>query len=398
MEESKKSLTLHLYRKDEVLAAMRWAIVNHNISESIYWGLELFDSDMEQDALEILEFIWITEIGFSSFTFLTHILDIYKTGELDRDSWISLLNCMSRETGRDSTVFYILIRGATMASEWKPAFPHRHTYTSIEQAVQDTLRRGKILEAWLLARAMKAEEQYILLETLAIQRKRHDYMLDIMSSNLSDYVKRSIAFVLVSLNDTQWQSATKPLVEREIPVEVKEAIDEWDSEESLRKRRVYKIRSSALISITERSEQSQQESSEYEIQSDLLKTLLESPYWTNILDDYMDNGKWKSDSYHEMFFSTYFPCDIPDEWSSQDREKSHGRGLGRSPEVGLKRFIDALFQRSKSVEIWNLTIPETYTHTLDWHTTYSDLYSKCKEHLESNLPFKPIIKSFEISL
>jgi hypothetical protein len=67
MEESKKSLTLHLYRKDEVLAAMRWAIVNHNISESIYWGLELFDSDMEQDALEILEFIWITEIGFSSF-------------------------------------------------------------------------------------------------------------------------------------------------------------------------------------------------------------------------------------------------------------------------------------------------------------------------------------------
>jgi hypothetical protein len=78
MKQFEKYLTTHLYRKDEVLSALRWAIVNHNIRESVYWGLELFDSDMEQDALEMLEFIWITEIGLSSITFLNCIIDIYK--------------------------------------------------------------------------------------------------------------------------------------------------------------------------------------------------------------------------------------------------------------------------------------------------------------------------------
>ena len=29
----------------------------------------------------------------------------------------------------------------------------------------------------------------------------------------------------------------------------------------------------------------------------------------------------------EQFFDTYFPDDIPDEWSKEDQLKSHGRGV-----------------------------------------------------------------------
>jgi hypothetical protein len=398
MKQFKKHLTLHLYRKDEVLAAMRWSIINKNISESVYWAIELFDSDMEEDALEMLQFIWITEIGFSSFTFFTRILDIYKIGELDRDTWISLINTLSRTKSRDSTILYILIRGLTTETEWTPRFTHDQKYTTIQQGVEDTLSRGKLLEAWLLSRALRSDEQWIILESLATQRGRQKSLLEIKESSLSDTLKRATVFALVSLDDTQWQEVIKPLNDYEIPSELQEAIDEWDAEESLRRRRVYSIKPEALLCLTERSEQSSLESSEYEIQDGLLESLLESPYWAAILDDYMDkdNGEWKSDTYMEMFYYTYFPCDIPDEWSSQDREKSHGRGLGRTSDAGLKRFLDSLFQRSKSIKIWNCIKPVQYMNSLDWNTEYTNIHMICKETLEAKIPFNPIVKKFEI--
>ena len=371
---------------------MRWAIITRNISESIYWGLELFDSDMEQDALEMLEFIWMSEIGFSSFPFLTRILDIYKSGELDRDTWIQLLNVLSRVEGRDSTVLHLLIRGATTKSDWTPTFPHRDEYATVDDAMKAALNKGKMLDAWLLTRAMAPGEQWSIIEAVAIQKERENYIMELKASTLSDCIRRAAAVVLVSLDDTRWHTSIKPLTERTIPSEVQVSIDEWDNEESLRKRRVYKIRPEALVYLTQRSQESNTVSTEISIQENLINTLQESPYWLNILEQYMEDGIWESATYKEMFFDTYFTCDIPDEWSSQDREKSHGRGLSRSPEVALKRFLDTIFQRSKSLGIWN-SVLETYTSTMNWDSLYEDLYETCSIHQG---PFKPVVRNFDI--
>jgi hypothetical protein len=396
MKQFEKHLTLHLYRKDEVLGALRWAIVNHNISESIYWGLELFDSDMEQDALQMLEYIWLTEIGMSSTEFLTSILNTYTTGELDRETWIDMLHTLSRVSQRDSTLLYLLIRGMTTLETWKPVFSHSLTYTTIHDAVRDTLQRGKLLEAWLLARAMTPEDQWSLVKKLADNCGRQEFIIRLNSSTLSDTEKRATAFTCVSLNEVAWLKSIQPLIKRQLPSEVESSIEEWDAEESLRKRRVYTIKPEALLYLTKRSNQSQQISSESDIQDELIINLLESSYWRSILNEYMNGTIWKSDAYKEMFFDTYFRCDIPDEWSSQDREKSHGRGLGRTDSVGLQRFFDTLFLRSKITETRYYIKPEEYMETLDWDTSYKILNSKCLENLESQLPLKPIMKSFEI--
>lgn len=394
MKQFEKHLTLHLYRKDEVVGALRWALINRNIFESIYWGLELFDSDMEQDALEMIQCIWITEIGFGSVSLLSHILDIYKTGELDRDSLISLLYSISQIRYRDSTLLYLLIRGATTPIDWSPKFHHSRTYTDIPGAVEDCLYRGKLLEAWYLARALNSENQWLILNKL-IHRypQRKEFLVKLRDSNLSDLIQRLVAFVLASLQDPLWQMC--PLIERELPSEVKTAIDEWDAEDSLRKRRIYKIRPEALLYLTERSQQSQTLSSESDIQENLIQSLLESPYWSGILDDYMTDNDWTSDLYKEMFYDNYFD-DIPDEWSSEDREKSHGRGLARTPEVGLTRFLDALFQRSKTLEIWNYEKIEVYIDPCSWDSLYDEFQEKCQKSLESQLPLEAIKKTFEI--
>jgi hypothetical protein len=46
-------------------------------------------------------------------------------------------------------------------------------------------------------------------------------------------------------------------------------------------------------------------------------------------------GEWVSDDAKEAFYSTYFPDDIPDEWSLADQKKSHGAGMLRPDEVGV---------------------------------------------------------------
>lgn len=399
MKISKKCLTLHLYRRDEVLAAMRWAIITRNVHEAIFWGLELFDSDMEQDALEMLEFTWITQIGFGSFSFLRQILSIYKSSELDRNSWINLLYSLTTLKIHDSTAYYLLIRGTTTGSDWIPRFSHKITYVTLIDALKDTLKRGKLLEAWLISRAIDTREQWSILENIASQQSRQEALAELRSSKLSLYEQLAAAFVLVTLDDKRWLAANEPLNKKDLPSEVKSSIDEWNAEESLRLRRVYKIRPEALLHLTQRSQQANTDSSEPDILDDLLQNLFDSSHWTNIIDGYLDDdGNWKSDLYQEMFYSTYFPfasCDIPDEWSLADREKSHGRGLGRSEESSLKRFLDTILQRSTRLGVWNYIKVENYKDT-EWSKHYEELRETCSLSLEGLLPLKPVIKSFEI--
>jgi len=399
MKQFKKCLTLHLYRRDEVLAAMRWAIITSNISETIFWGLELFDSDMEEDALEMLEITWVTQIGFASFSFLRRIINIYISGELDRDSWIYLLNSLALVKARDSSAYYLLIRGTSSATDWVPQFSHKTIYESLNDALKDTLKRGKVLEAWLISRAMAISELWGILESLAKERGRQGELEELRVSRLSCYEQLAAAFVLVSLDDTRWLQANESLKQRDVASEVRAAIDEWDSEESLKLRRVYKIRPEALLYLTKRSTQSSMESSEPEIMDNLLQSLFDSSYWTDIINEYLDDdGNWKSDSYQEMFYDTYFPsttCDIPDEWSLSDREKSHGRGLGRTDETGLKRFLDTMLQRSTRIGVWNYVKIENYTDT-NWSKHYDNLRGQCRSSLEPLLPLYPVSKKFEI--
>jgi len=378
---------------------MRWAIITRNLHEVIFWGLELFDSDMEDDALKMLEFTWITQIGFGSFSFLRDILSIYKTSNLDRNLWINLLYSLTRVKIHDSTAYYLLIRGTTTGSDWIPRFSHKITYLTLIDALKDTLKRGKLLEAWLISRAIDTKEQWSILENIASQQSRQEALLHIRSSNLSLYEQLAAAFVLVALDDKRWLAANEPLNKINLPSEVKTAIDEWDAEESLRLRRVYKIRPEALLHLTQRSQQANTDSSESDILDNLLQNLFDSSHWTNIIDGYLDDdGNWKSDSYQEMFYNTYFPfasCDIPDEWSLADRDKSHGRGLGRSEEAGLKRFLDTILQRSMRLGVWNYVKIENYKDT-EWLKHYEGLREKCSENLQAVLPLKPVIKTFEI--
>ena len=404
MKQSKTSLTIHLYRKDEALAALRSAIISNDLSETIFWGIELYDSNMQNDALEMLQNVWLTYIGFGSWWFLDSILNIYESGELDRNSWISMLHSSNNISIHDSSIFILLIRGALTPIDWKPMFPHSKEYTDLNHILLDCLRRGKIKEAWLVARAIEPAEQWKLLTVFAEEKGRITELLKLQSFSSFTFIEKiAISYILVSVDDINWIASKKSMYS-ELPEYLVIAMNALDSEKSIRKSRVFQPSNDALLYITERSSQPADISSETDIQDKLIETLLQSSYWQDILSNYMDieTRSWVSDIKLEEFYETYFSMshsDIPDEWSKDSRQKSHSYGLGLSIEESRKQYIYHILQCSKRFEEWDsleYTFKENIDCTLDWKSIYNEIQPYVFKSLRMLLPLKPVRKQFVI--
>jgi len=88
---------------------------------------------------------------------------------------------------------------------------------------------------------------------------------------------------------------------------------------TMRNRRIYEIPHSCLYWFTQRGALLVNETTESELQMNLEDTLVGSKYWSSLLPIGYDLAR-------EEFFYKHFPDDIPDEWSTADRLKSHGIG------------------------------------------------------------------------
>jgi hypothetical protein len=390
--EPSKNLTKHLYRKEEVLSSLRWSIITHNLTETAFWTIELFVSGLVQECTELLETIWFYNIGFGSWFALRLILHIYEAGDISQEDLVAITCAFAKRRLCDSTMFHLLLRGAmgNTSKSWTPAFPHTTEYETVQQAVLDCLKRGKLQEAWLLGRALTEDEQWLVLEHTATELGRLEELQILKELRECRQESLAAAYTLVSLDHITWMQSQQAL-DNTVPKEVIEAINDWaalDMSKSMRKRRVMKPRPEALL-LTARGAQSPYESSEPQIQGGLLAALLSSEYWSVVLEPYMVGGKWKTARHKELFYDTHFPQDIPDEWSLADREKSHGRGLGKTKELARTRFIQHTLQHSKSLELWNSTFPSSLDCSMDWDALYSSrpIYK---------LPMKPVTKVFEI--
>lgn len=391
MKFMNKGLTKHLYRIDEVLSSLRWSIINKHVYEAMFWGIEAYESDMLQDALDMLEHIWLTNIGFGSWFCFRLIQAIYNDGEINCDQWLSVISAFTRTEIRDSTIFHLLIRGAITCPTWHPRFPHSTDYMTISSAVSDCLRRGKLMDAWLLGRALDPSDQWAILTEIAKHKGCHDELDMLRTFRPNVYESLASAYVLVGIDSITW-SSSKQQMDDYIPDEIQTAIHKWREETNMRKRRVLQVLHQAILYACVRSGQS----SEKEIMFDLEATLKQSPYWANILNSYLKNDKWISDIKKEEFYDTHFPQDIPDEWSAEDRAKSHGPGLGLTEGQSRIQYILHTVQCSKSLELWGSKFSPELDCSMEWGTIYSDLLKSCFANLKPLFPKKPVTKKFEI--
>jgi hypothetical protein len=355
---------------------------------------------MMDDLSDLLISTWVQWIGFGKSSFSV-ISDILKITEIDRDDFIQIMYTLCR-LPRDYTGINLLLKGILVQTTWQPRFSHATQYVTIEQATEDCLRRGKLTEAWLLARALDTEVQWIILNKIA-KRKGRTKQLDVIRLLEFDCLSRVAAFILVCLTDEVLSASVLSHTNPPVASELLNAIKDWSAEESIRKRRVYKIKPEAITFWCSRSSLPVADSLLKDIECDLEMNLKTSHCWKTILEDYEDNGSWKSEHFKEMFYNTYFPWindDIPDEWSLKDKEQSHGRGLGKNQEVALRYFINNTLNSKHCIGFYKplrVTEKDMLPNTLDWDSIYDVMMIPCHDALKPVLPLKPVRKEFDLA-
>ena len=384
MKYSNKGVTKHLYRMDEVLSSLRWSIITKNIYETAFWATEVYESDMLQEGLEVLEHTWLTHVGFGSWFCFRLILAVYNDGEISLEDWVSVTCAFARVEICDSTISHLLLRGATTPADWQPHFPHSVVYNGLEDAIKDCLRRGKLQDAWLLGRAMAPSAQWELLESLAEVQGRDEELGWLKQFRPCVYECLAAAYTLVSIDSITW-SSSQQVIDRYYCDE----LDQWKKEKSMRKRRVLKPRAEALVYMCLSGD------SRGDIMLDLEKTLKQSPYWIGVLSGYMMDGQWISDLKKEGFYEQHFTDDIPDEWSLEDREKSHRLNTGDNKRP---QYIYHTLRHSKSLEIWDSKFPDGFDCSMEWSELYEELFKQTSGFMGAKFPMKPFRKVFEIIL
>jgi len=354
-------LSRHLYRIDEVKACCYYALVKRNYREALFWSMELCDTLMSAELLEILMRAWF--YGGGSYVLLVDLLTLMNKDEISVDDILPFVGgiCTSE---KDASILYLLAKGSCNWEKQPDTFVFR-----MGEAAADAIKQRKILFAWTLLRCRWETDAWDVLLKAAPESKG---TLELLKSQTMVWESRAAALLLVCNH-----SAAAPRYHVD-----KSLVEKWTALEGRRERREFKTRPEACLFITQRGEMPRNVTNIEEIREPLT-ALHGSPYWDTIAAEF---GGWKpiykNDASKEAFYDLYFPDDIPDEWSLADQEKSHGRGFfadtekerilmnlyGTAPSLGLVSWTHdaircgldlSLYEKQEGwaaiQEGWNLT-------------------------------------------
>jgi hypothetical protein len=351
--------TRHFYEVEEVLLAMEWSIKRGRVKEAIFWCLELLESELQTLLVEKLYTIWIWHIGIgclSALPLLKHL-----STEKDILQIVCGLSCLPKEA-RDRSILVLLHYGAldTTEPDRTSHFPHLEPLfqelqcSMVEKAFLRSVYQGKARLAFDLSRPLWQENPrrvFTLLQQIQQQKQKNDSLAEILRLLDESWPSRACAVASVCLESKRLKRSLLPL-SCKIPSEVEEAISEWKNLTGRRKRRVFAIPSECLYRMTERGCLSNQQTTLKKLYELPVTSFESCPFWNRVMEE---EAPWLNDERKEAFYELYFPDDIPDEWSKEEQEKSHGYGVLIQKEVpNYQKYIKRWFLHVPSRSYWCL--------------------------------------------
>lgn len=321
-------LTQHLYRVDEVCAALKWAVLTGRTVETLFWAVELDEAALRTTLTRIWELF-----------FCLHLT----VGEQIRNADVATLQTIAvafaaRTYTTDSTALCLLRLGAGIEHEIDRTTVAAPGATREERAFRAACRQGKSLYAWTVARASWPGAW--------------DWVVPDARWMDNTWMSRAIAVAATCF-------PVRPTVAAR-PAWVDERLAEW-STLSPRKRRVYRIPWECLYGETERGRLRTNETTDSELTTNFETALADSPFGAPPLED----------EAREAYFDTHFPDDIPDEWSRADREKSHGSGsLMKTESFDDAKYMRRWFTRASS-RMWR-GVADMFTCGAEWERIYDE--------------------------
>ena len=365
-------LTRHLYREDEVAAALQFSCVKGRIREASFWCLELLDSGMAEEVLLAMQRIWLLGMGLRGLRWFLAFQELAVAEALNPERCLELaveLARLFRAGRRDNTVVVLLESACGPGASDQPDRVNAISAERMsledprEQFVALAVIEGKTLAAWGAIRGM--EGAWDLLERVA-EWKHGAAGKEVISAlqrtaTAEAWPALACAVGVICLTQKEFRRSwdSEPCLQP-LSADITEAVGRWQEDVGRRRRRHYAIPEDCLAWLTQRGrELSVYDSNEKEIRGRLEKpsALWGSQYWDDAAEEVGGWGAVRSDAQaRETFYDTHFPDDCPDEWSAAERAKSHGCGVkqrGAAPDP--VRWVRNWFGPMGSATIWGST-------------------------------------------
>ena len=353
-------LTRHFYELDEVAAALLWCIRNQRVEETAFWAQELIDSEMIESLYTTLYYACIWLFGVRKISCLVDLYELFhKEGELSDDEIVAYAVGLAKlsSSWKDASIVSLLIFGSydTVQPDFIGSNKHVSGSGALEKAFLHACWQGKARLAWDVSRSLwfaDVEKVYELLKTVALEKHkdlRLQKALEILQEDECGipWATRCCAVALICLPDLK---ESLNLEHPAFPDYILEKRETWKSLEGRRARRVFAIPTDCLYWITQRGLGSNKKQNQKRILCDSWKCVEGCSFWNRVLEE---EKPWESDDQKENFYDTYFPDDIPDEWSKEERNKSHGYGSLIGEEIAnFEKYARRWFRGLPSCSVW----------------------------------------------
>ena len=347
------SLSRHLFRLDEVAAALRYAIIERRIEEGMYWTLELIESEEIGLLIETLFDVWVFAIGTARLAVFPVLSKIAQTinspdagSSLTSEFLLDFVYKILRlpKSCRDGSLLSIAILaredlqqgGIEIKMEEMNVNP-----VGVQENCKSAIRRGDARAAarWIwrmhtVARAairscVNAERRPLQAACRGAGHTFADALGQRLSAPIWGPLWDILEVLVLCMPADAYAESTKPLL-GSASADLQMEIRRWQSLVGRRRRRCFAVPMPALKWITARGRSTYTPTNFGELRKPWL-TMGGCAYWRRKAEEFgcevVGNAiSTAEDDAWEGFCAFAFPDDIPDEWSAADQAWSHGEG------------------------------------------------------------------------
>jgi len=334
-------LTRNLYDLEEVKATLKYSLLVGKLRESIFWAQEILASECGWELGGVLIRFWIEYCCPNDFFIPVKIRRLDFDGDMDKDIVAIIMRLCACK--KQNLVMEIVVEG--FASYPWPCYRINPNKKQLLEAsdratvcglapldcfkITQALAKGYASRAWHIADRLPVDNVRKLLRLITCAREIVVINCLIDLSEMEGFRRISLAACCIILADVD--GFQTDVEYSDIPGLMMSAAS-WIKKQGKRQGRIFDIEKRALYGLKEKAD--------IRNLRDIyphLKTA--TPFWQRIIAGY----DMTCDTAKEKFYDTWFPNDIPDEWSLEDQQKSH-RAASASLETDPLAFA-SLFYR-----------------------------------------------------
>ena len=365
-------LTRNLYRLEEVKASLIFCLVNGKTKSALFWCEEILASECGWILGEVLIKSWIWYACPYDVALIYDIRNADYDCDVDDAIIQIVLRLMAAIQKGERNVICTLTLGLrthpTGGYTKKSKDPTEQKKTEIHHILSDAACRGLDNRMWyylsrnldfspnlgLLIRGSKKEKKIIgnTIQTLMNLSLNEGYKLLALAA----------CCIVISCRKAKRKIICQKLDFDGVPNH-RLSIASWLAKQGKRSGRIFDVESVGILGL--RKQNSMQEI------WDIYPSLKEgTPFWKRITGAY----NLADDSSRELFYDTWFPNDIPDEWSLDDQKKSHGDAASSLSCRKCSELYFRSFVKSKYFGLY-LSVAEKQSNFLNFEPLYKNIKS-----------------------